>query len=149
MCRQGGQRCFAVCLFAAVTSPYEREEDHTLTPHMVASWKSADAADAAIDDVSTVKAEAMSTVMLEGVSRDTEVEHAAPSAVRAMDLLRDNKVAPDGMTVGEFSDGIWPEQEEDGMRPESTHPRPRSSKSSGSGDSIRSRTPRGDIHGNP
>ena len=147
----------AVCSEASHAGiPIDAKAEEASTVKAEEVSKSVDAADAASDGVSTVVAKPMSIAMSEGVSQGTEVEHAAVSAGNAMDLLRDKKLAPEGMTVAEFGDGIWSQQEENGMLPEATHPRPmsrsrpKSSNSSGSGDSIRSRTPppRGDISGN-
>ena len=113
--------------------------------------KSVDAADAASDGVSTVVAKPMSIAMSEGVSQGTEVEHAAVSAGSAMDLLRDKKLAPQGMALVHFGDAVWSGQEENGIVPreDSTVPewtsRPENP-SSGSEGSSRSRTPRGDMN---
>ena len=69
-----------------------------------------------------VKAEEVSTVKAEEVSRDEEVKPVAAMAVKAMDVLRDKPAAPVGMRIAEFGEKIWPRQEEHSMQPESDHP---------------------------
>ena len=124
-------------------------------PGLTVCSNSVDAADAAIDTVSNVVATPTPIDMSEGVSQRTELEHAAVSGGKLMDSLRHKKLVPEGMTLPEFGDAVWSGQVDNGIVPEehNTAPEwtspPKSSPSSGSEGSSRSRTPRGDIFGNP
>ena len=133
----------------------ESESDMGAPPGLTVCSNSVDAADAAIDSVSNVVATPTPIDMSEGVSQRTELEHAAVSGGKLMDSLRHKKLVPEGMTLAEFGDAVWSGQVDNGIVPEehNTAPEwtspPKSSPSSGSEGSSRSRTPRGDIFGNP